>query len=62
MKSTVNKRETEKHVVGEMIALYCPRQHHTEKGCLCHDCAALVKYARERSDKYPNRKIYSATV
>lgn len=45
------KREREKKVVSEMIALYC-RHHHGGTG-LCPDCAALEAYARRRSDRCP---------
>ena len=46
------KREKEKKMVSQMIALYCKKQHHTKAG-LCEECAALDNYARERSDKCP---------
>ena len=46
------KREREKAMVSEMIALYCRKQHRGKSG-LCADCAALNAYARERSDKCP---------
>lgn len=45
------KREREKQLVSEMIALYC-RKHHGGDA-LCPDCAALDAYARQRSDKCP---------
>lgn len=45
------KREREKRVVGEMIALYCRKKHGGK--ALCKACAALDRYARERSDKCP---------
>ena len=48
-----DKRAREKHVVGEMIALYCRGNHGTKKGDLCAECARLLTYARERSDKCP---------
>lgn len=48
-----SKREREKHVVSEMIALYCRGNHGAKKGGLCPDCAALLAYARERSDRCP---------
>lgn len=51
-KNIATKREKEKEMVSQMIALYCKKQHNT-KGCLCDDCAELDKYARERSDKCP---------
>ena len=47
------KREREKTMVSEMIALYCRKNHSTKKGQLCQDCAALEAYARLRSDKCP---------
>ena len=46
------KREREKQIVSEMIALYCRKRHRT-KGGLCPQCAALDAYARARSDKCP---------
>ena len=46
------KREREKAVVSEMIALYCRKQH-GRKNVLCPECAALAAYARQRSDKCP---------
>lgn len=46
------KREREKAMVSQMIALYCRKQHGT-RGTLCPDCAALDAYARLRSDKCP---------
>ncbi|MDE7327444.1 MAG: nitrous oxide-stimulated promoter family protein [Lachnospiraceae bacterium] len=46
------KREREKDMVSEMIALYCRKQH-GNKGGLCTECEALNTYARERSDKCP---------
>lgn len=52
MKNVADKREREKKMVSEMIALYCKKQHHT-RGELCAECAALDQYARMRSDKCP---------
>ena len=49
---TESKREREKEVVSQMIALYCRKQHHT-KGSLCSECEALTAYARQRSDRCP---------
>ena len=48
---TTTKRQWEKELVSQMIAIYCRAQH----GCktLCPDCAALDAYARQRSDKCP---------
>ena len=48
-----SKRAREKHIVSEMIALYCRGNHGTEKGKLCNECARLLTYAHERSDKCP---------
>ncbi len=53
MKDIKTKREREKMLVTEMIALYCRGNHGTKKGNLCPDCAALTAYACERSDKCP---------
>ena len=44
------KREREKKLVSQMIALYCKKKHHTRDG-LCPECAALEAYARQRSEK-----------
>lgn len=52
MRDIQNKREREKRIVSEMIALYCRRRHGTRKG-LCTECEALDAYARMRSDKCP---------
>lgn len=52
MRTIQSKREREKKIVSEMIALYCRKKHGT-KGQLCAECAALDTYARERSDKCP---------
>lgn len=51
MADAQKKREREKVVVSEMIALYC-RKNHKQK-TLCPDCASLLAYAIERSDKCP---------
>ena len=51
-RDTETKRQREKALVGEMIALYCKKRHGT-KGGLCPECAALAAYARERSEKCP---------
>lgn len=45
------KREREKKVVSQMIALYCRKKHRTRS--LCPACAALDAYARQRSDCCP---------
>lgn len=46
------KREREKRMVSEMIALYCRKKHGQRDG-LCPDCAALRDYAMQRSDRCP---------
>ncbi|MBQ7841273.1 MAG: nitrous oxide-stimulated promoter family protein [Lachnospiraceae bacterium] len=51
-KNIQTKREREKEVVSQMIALYCKKKHHTGNG-LCEECAKLEKYALERSEKCP---------
>lgn len=49
-----HKREQEKRVVAEMIALYCSNHHGPkQKRGLCPDCAALLSYAQARSDHCP---------
>lgn len=52
MRSIESKREREKRMVSQMIALYC-RENHGTKGTLCPECVALNDYARQRSDKCP---------
>ena len=47
---TQTKREREKRMVSQMIALYCRKKHHT-RGDLCPQCAALDAYAKMRADK-----------
>ncbi len=46
-----SKREREKKVVSQMIALYCRKNHRSKT--LCPECAALDAYARQRSDRCP---------
>lgn len=50
--NVLTKREREKKMVSQMIALYCKKNHHT-KGSLCPECAQLEVYARLRSEKCP---------
>ena len=45
------RREREKALVSQMIALYC-KKNHGGRG-MCPDCTALDVYARQRSDKCP---------
>lgn len=49
---TQTKREREKRMVSQRIALYCRKKHHT-RGDLCPQCAALDAYAKMRADKCP---------
>ncbi len=49
---TQTKREREKRMVSQMIALYCRKKHRT-RGGLCPQCAALDAYAKMRADKCP---------
>lgn len=51
MKSVESKREYEKHVVGQMISLYCRKNHGGRE--LCPDCQKLLDYAVERINKCP---------
>lgn len=55
MRDTESKREREKKMVSEMIALYCKKKHHTKitrkkdgshKEELCPECRELAEYAR----------------
>lgn len=53
MSDLSSKRAYEKNVVSEMIAIYCRHNHHTPKGQLCDECAALARYACDRVDHCP---------
>lgn len=53
MRDIQSKREREKRMVSQMIAIYCRGKHGTKRGNLCPDCAALAEYARARSEKCP---------
>lgn len=53
MKDIAKKREREKYVVSEMIALYCKCKHHTKNNILCDECRELKEYAMLRSNKCP---------
>ena len=53
MKDIQTKREREKRMVSEMIALYCHQKHGTCKGHLCKECQELTEYAKSRSDHCP---------
>lgn len=51
-KDIASKRQREKEIVSQMIAVYCRKQHGKKHG-LCPECAKLDAYARLRSDKCP---------
>lgn len=51
-KDVRTKREREKAMVSQMVALYCKKNHKVKNG-LCPDCAELSEYERQRSDKCP---------
>lgn len=48
---TAKKREREKQIVSQMIALYCGKKHGGKH--LCSECAMLAEYAKTRSDRCP---------
>lgn len=52
-KEIEKKRSDEKLLVGEMIYLYCCKQHNSPKGHLCPDCQQLHDYALARIDHCP---------
>ncbi|MBE5716938.1 MAG: nitrous oxide-stimulated promoter family protein [Ruminiclostridium sp.] len=52
-RNIADKREREKRLVSQMIALYCKKRHHTGKTVLCSECKALSDYAVMRSDNCP---------
>ena len=41
MRAIDEKREREKEMVSQMIALYCRGKHGSRRGALCPECAAL---------------------
>ncbi len=51
MNKVETKRQWEKKLVTQMIALYCKKNHRSKE--LCDDCRELAEYARLRSDKCP---------
>ena len=52
MTEVEQKRQREKRMVAQMIALYCRKQHGGKNG-LCPSCQALLRYAFDRSDHCP---------
>ena len=53
MKDIQTKREQEKQMVSQMIAVYCKGKHGAKHGNLCPGCAELAEYAKQRSEKCP---------
>ena len=53
MKDIKTKREREKAIVSEMIALNGRKRHKTKKGQPCAKCTELTEYAKQRSDNCP---------
>lgn len=49
--NTAKKREREKKMVSQMIALYCRKKHGGKN--LCSECARLAEYAKTRSNRCP---------
>lgn len=47
-----NKRDREKKVIGQMIAIYCRKKHGSREG-LCSDCREILEYANARVDDCP---------
>lgn len=48
------KRQKEQRVVGEMITLYCRKNHKEyKKGQVCPECQKLISYASARSEHCP---------
>lgn len=47
------KRAREQQVVGEMISLYCIKNHRLEGGMMCARCRELLEYAKSRSEHCP---------
>lgn len=52
-KDLAKKRNDEKLLISEMIALYCRKQHHTLRGSLCPECQQLHDYALTRIEYCP---------
>ncbi len=51
MQDLDRKRQSEIYMVGEMIALYCQKNHGGKE--LCPQCADLLDYARQRVERCP---------
>lgn len=68
LQSVEAKRQREKRMVQEMVALYCRKKHGGQKR-LCPECAALAEYAgaRDRCPFWRQKSfcitaVYTATV
>lgn len=46
MNNVQSKREREKRMVSQMIALYCRKQHGTLKGGLCPESSSCALYRK----------------
>ncbi len=53
MRNVQARREQEKRLVSEMIALYCRKKHGVQRSQLCPECKGLPEYAMQRSDRCP---------
>lgn len=42
------KRESEKKIVAQMVAIYCHGKQHERTGALCENCQKLLEYANTR--------------
>lgn len=69
LQSVEAKRQREKRMVQEMVALYCRKKHGGQKR-LCPECAALAEYAGQRATDVRSWRqkpsaptaVYTATV
>lgn len=54
----MNRIESEKLVVSQMIYIYCRKHHGDNRGGLCDECGKLLSYALQRLNHCPkgNRK------
>lgn len=48
------KRQNEKQMMEQMVALYCRGNHGKARDGLCEECAALLAYAGSRTDHCPH--------
>lgn len=47
------EKEKELKTIRMMIGLYCHKKHHSKKGQLCPECAALMDYVTLRRERCP---------